>query len=57
MTFGASGRQRQNRVKPVEGLNRRFLIDREDGGVARVVQIQAQDIGGLPLEIRITGSM
>ena len=51
--FGASWRQRQDRVQPIEGLNRRLLVDAEHGGVLRRIEIQADHIGGFGLELGI----
>ena len=53
VTLGATRRQRQNGIESVERLNRRLFIDREDGGMARRVQIQPQDVRRLSLKIRI----
>jgi len=53
VTLGATRRQRQNGVESVERLNRRLFIDREDGGMARRVQIQPKDVRRLPLKVRI----
>jgi hypothetical protein len=51
--FGASGRQRQDRVQSIEGLNRRLLVDAEHHGVLRRIEVQADDIRGLRLEVGI----
>ena len=53
MAFGPPRRQRQPRVDPVERLNRRFLIDAEDHGVLRWVEIEADHVGRLGFEVRI----
>jgi hypothetical protein len=54
--FGAPGIPRQHRIRSIQGLNSRFLIDAEHRGVRRRVQIQADDIGCLRLEVRIVRS-
>ena len=53
MAFGPPRRQQQPRVDPVEHLNRRFLIDAEDHGVLRWVEIEADHVGRLGFEVRI----
>ena len=44
VTLGASGRKWQNRVEPVQSLNRGSLIGAEYGGMLRRPQIQADHI-------------
>ena len=51
--FGASRRQRQDRIAPIERLNRRFLVDAEHHGVLRRIEIQADHVGGFRLELGI----
>ena len=51
--FGASGRQRQDRGQPIEGLNRRLFVDAEHHGVLRRIEIQADHVGGFRLELGI----
>ena len=53
MPFGASWRQRQDRVQPIEGLNRRLLVDAEHHGVLRRIEVQADHIRGFRLEFGI----
>ena len=53
VAFGTSGRKRQNRVQPVQCLNRRLFIHTEHRGVARRIQVQPNDIGGFGFEVRI----
>src|SRR5215469_2150863 len=53
VTFGASGRKWQNRVQPVQSLNRGLFIDAEHGGVLRRPQIQADNVGRLAFEVGI----
>ena len=47
MTLGASRRQRQQSVLPVERLDRRLLIHAKDRRVRRRIQVQADHVGGL----------
>ena len=54
--FGAAGGQRQHAVAAVKSLNRRLFVDREDRGVARRIQVQADDLGGFALEVGIVRS-
>lgn len=53
MALNSSRRQRQDRIEPVERLNGGLLVDAEDHGVGGRVKVQADDISGLLLEIRI----
>ena len=53
VSLGATGRQRQNGIAAVERLNRGLLIHAEDGGMLRRIQIQADDLRRLLLEIGI----
>ena len=53
--FGASRRERQHRIFPVECLDRCLLIHREHRRMRRSVQIQPNDIGGLALKVWIVG--
>ena len=53
VTFGASGRKWQNRVEPIQSLNRGLFIDAKHRGVLRRSQIQADNIGCLAFEVRI----
>lgn len=39
VALGAAGRQRQNGVAAVEGLNRSFFIHAEDGRMLRRIQL------------------
>jgi hypothetical protein len=40
MPFRAAGGERQDRINPVERLNRRFLIDAEDDGALRRIEVE-----------------
>jgi hypothetical protein len=53
VAFGTPRRQRQDRIEPIEGLNRRFLVDAEHHGVLRRIEVQADHIGGLRFELGI----
>ena len=55
VTFGAAGRQRQHPIAPVQRLNRRLFIDAEDGGVTRRLEVEADDVCGLALEVGVVG--
>ena len=50
---GASRREWQHRVEPVEGLNGRLLAHAENRRVLRRVQVETDDVGGFGLEVRI----
>ena len=45
--FHLARQHRQQRLRPVERLNLRLLIDAEDGGVRGWMQIQPYDIAGI----------
>src|ERR1700681_4685494 len=53
VTFGASGRERQDGVETIQGLNGGLLIDAEYDRVLRRVQIEAQDVGCFAFELGI----
>ena len=53
MAFGAAGRERQDRIQPIECLNRRLLVGREHGRVLRWIHIQPDHVGGFRLEVGI----
>jgi hypothetical protein len=51
--FRAPGRQRQDRIEPVERLNRRFLIQAKHRRMLRRVHIEANYVGGFRFEVGI----
>jgi hypothetical protein len=53
VAFGATGRKRQDRIEPIQSLNRRLLIDTEHSGMMGRIQVQPDDVGSLGFEIRI----
>src|SRR5215831_234804 len=53
MTLGASGRERENRVEPIQSLDRRLLIDAEHGCMLRRIQIQTENVGRFAFELGI----
>ena len=53
MSLGSPWGERKNRVLAVKGLDGRFLIHAEDGRMLRRVDIQAEDVGGLALEVGV----
>ena len=44
VALGASRRQRQHRVQPVQRLNRRLFVDREHGRMLRRIQVQPDHV-------------
>ena len=40
VAFSASGRERQQRINPVERLDRRLLVNAEDDGVLRRIELE-----------------
>lgn len=53
VALGAAGRQRQDGVESIEGLDGGLLIEAEDRCVLRRLQIQADDIGRFLLEVGV----
>jgi len=53
VTFGASGRERQDRIETIQGLNGGLRIDAEHGCVLRRTQIEAEDVRGFGFELGI----
>src|SRR6266403_139788 len=53
MPFGSAGGEWQNRVKPVESLDRALFIDTEDRRVRWRLNVQANDVGGFLFKLRI----
>ena len=53
MSLGPAWRKGQNRIQAVEGLDSGLFIYAKDCGMIRRVQIEADNIGGLPLEVGI----
>ena len=55
MPFSSPGRQGQHRIFAVQGLDGGFLIHAKHGRMLRWVQIQADDVRRLRLELRVGG--
>src|SRR5438132_9775894 len=53
MPFGSSGRERQNRIEPIQGLDSAFLVDAENSGIGRRLEVKADDVGGLLFKLWI----
>src|ERR1700743_2614904 len=53
VALGAARRKRQDWIEPIQSLNGSLLIDAENRCMLRRVQIQADDVSRLALEIRI----
>lgn len=56
MPFRPPRRQGQHRTLAVQGLDRRFLVHTKHRRMLRWVQIEADDVSGLALEVRVGGS-
>jgi len=56
MAFRAAGRKRQDRIFSIQGLNRRFLVDREHRYMLRWIDVQPDNIGRLALKLRVVAS-
>jgi len=55
MPFCPPRRQRQHGILAVEGLDRRFLVNTKHCRLLRRVQVEADDVSGLALELRVVG--
>ena len=53
MSLGPARRKGQNRIQTVQGLDSSLFVYAKDGGMIRRVQIQANNVGGLLLEVGI----
>jgi hypothetical protein len=53
VALGATGRQGQDGVSPVKGLNGGLLVQAEYDSVLRRVQIERDDVGGLGFEVGV----
>ena len=53
MSLGSARRKRQDRIQAVQGLDGRLFVYAKDGGMIRRVQIEADNVGGLLLEVGI----
>ncbi len=53
MPLGPPRRQRQHGIEAIERLNGGFLVDGKDRGVVRRIDVEANHVGGLPLEVGI----
>src|SRR5580765_6457150 len=51
--LGPPRRKRQHRIQSIQGLNRGLFINAKDCGMGRRLQIEANDVGRLGLEVRI----
>src|SRR5438128_9654380 len=54
--LGPPWREGQHRVKAIQGLDLALFIDAEDGCVLRRIQVEADDVSGLGLEIGVIRS-
>ena len=53
VSFESPRRERQHGIETVERLNLRLLVEREDSRVLGRIQVQANHVGGLGLEVGI----
>jgi hypothetical protein len=53
MSLGSARRKRQNRIQAVQGLDGSLFVYAKDGGMIRRVQIEADNVSGLLLEVGI----
>ena len=53
MSLGPAWRKGQNRIQAVQGLDSSLFVYAKDGGMIRRVQIKADNVGGLLLEVGI----
>jgi hypothetical protein len=55
--LGAPGRERQNRIEPVESLNGSFLVHTENHSVSGRPEIEPNDFGGLLFKLRVVAGL
>jgi hypothetical protein len=55
VSFRSTGRQRQDGVETIERLDGGFLVNAENGRMLRRVHVEADDVRGLLLKVRIIG--
>ena len=55
--FRQTGPERQNRLRPVQGLHLRFFIHAQHNGMFRRIQIQAHDVPHLLNQLGIGGQL
>ena len=53
MGLGSARRKGQDRIQAVQGLDGRLFVHAKDGGMIRRVQVEADNVGGLLLEVGI----
>ncbi len=53
VAFRPTGRQRQDRIQPIERLDVRLLVDRKDHRVGRRLEVQPDHVRRFGLEVRI----
>ena len=53
VTFGPSGRERQDGIQTIKGLNGALFIDAENSRMGRRLQVETDDCDGLFLELRV----
>jgi hypothetical protein len=53
MSLGSARRKRQNRIQAVQGLDGSLFVHAKDSGMIRRVQIKADNVSGLLLEVGI----
>ena len=53
MALNPSGRERQDGIEPVQGLDGGLFVDAEDGSMLGRVQVETDDVGSLGLEVGI----
>jgi hypothetical protein len=53
VTFGPSGRERQDGIETIKGLNGALFIDTENSRMGRRLQVETDDCGCLLLELRV----
>src|SRR3972149_6147942 len=51
MPLRATGREREDGLEAVQGLNRALLVEGEHSRMARRVQVEPNDVGGFRLEV------
>ena len=51
MGLGSARRKEQDRIQAVQGLDGRLFVHAKEGGMIRRVQVEADNVGDLLLEV------
>ena len=55
VAFRAAGGERKDRIESIQGLKTGLFVQTEHGGMARRMEIQADDVSRFPFKVRVGG--